>query len=525
MSHDSEKKDATSPSDIDKPLHNRELNECDRNRTVTALAGDEIVKRFGSASAEYIKGYRGIDNETGQRLAKGLANVSKHKVNPDYATQNIKQQAGFSAEIATTSRDNAEAIINGDTVRTIRSDDLPEYGRNHNVVDRVKIQDGVIVEGSQSQMKFVGNRDELFINIAKDDGKFSRYRGVKLELPSEQYEGAAEHCRKQAAELRKQANRVEVEGKLDVAEKFRREADNYEQLAENVCDSGLTTKQAIFYREHPEIATAMDIARTSHLAGIEGAKTGAVVGGVISLVVNIFNVAQQKKSLNDAVEDIAVDTTNAAIVGYGSAFAGSAIKAVLQQSETQALRSIAGTTAPTLAVNVCFSLGLSIKRYVNSEIDEVELLTEIGEKGAGMLSSGMMAALGQIAIPVPVVGAAIGGMIGYTLSSMFYQSALEAARGAALSREHLARISAIEIEARSHIAQQQALFDEFTAREIPQLRNDTQRLFKALTDSTDNINDLAFAINDFATLLGRQLQFKTISEFNDFMNSDDPLIL
>lgn len=525
MSNDAKKKEAPASSDMNNRTHNRETINQDRIRTGTALAGNEIVQRYGSASAEYLKGYRGVDNETGQQFAKGLAGVANHKVNPDYAAQNIKQQAGFSAEIAATSRDNAEAIIQGDASRTVRSDDLPEFGRNHNVVDRVKIQDGVIVEGSQSQMKFVGDRDELFKKIAKEDGKFARYRGVKLELPSEQVPGASEHCHKCAAELREQANQVERAGKPDVADKLRREADNYEQLADNISDSGLTTEEAIFYREHPKIATAMDIARTSHRAGIEGAKTAAVVGGAISLIVNIFNVAQQKKSLEEAVEDVAVDTTKAAVIGYGSAFAGSAIKASLQQSETQVLRSIAGTSAPTLAINICLSLGLSIKRYVNDEIDEAELLNEIGEKGAGMLSSSMMAALGQIAIPIPVVGAAIGGMIGYTLSSMFYQSALEAARGVALSRERLARIKAIETEARSHITQQQVLFDEFTAREIPQLRQDTERLFKTLSEGSANINDLAFAINDFASLLGSQLQFQNQTEFDDFMNSDKPLIL
>lgn len=522
---ESNKNFTLSPSDGNKQQRDKVQIESDRNRTVIAVANGEIVKRFGSASAEYIKSYRGVDNETGQRFAKGLADIAKHKVHPDYATQNIKQQAGYSAEIATTSRDNAEAIINGDTVRTIRSDDLKEYGRNHNVVDRVKIQNGVIVEGSQSQMKFVGNRDQLLNDIAKDDGKFSRYRGVKLELPSEQYEGAAEHCRKQAADLRKKASEVEAAGKQDVADKLRREAENYDQLAGNVRDSGLNTNQAIFYREHPRIATAMDIARTSHRAGIEGAKTGAAVGSAISLVVNIFNVAQQKKTLGEAAEDIVVDTAKAAALSYGTAFAGSAIKAGLQQSEKQALRAIAGTSAPALVVNICLSLGVSIKRYVNNEIDEAQLLHEIGEKGAGMLSSGMMAALGQIAIPIPVVGAAIGGMIGYTLSSMFYQSALEAARGAALSRDRLAQISAVETEARACIAQQQALLDEFMAREIPQLHKDTHRLFKAISGDTENINDLAFAVNDFASLLGIQLQFQTMSDFEDFMDSDKPLML
>ncbi|MEI7267191.1 hypothetical protein [Pectobacterium versatile] len=519
--------DSDTPSsfrDDDSHHRNDEIPQ-DKFRTTTALASDEVVQRFGSANAEYLKGYRGIDNETGQRFAKGLADVAKHKVNPDYAAQNIKQQAGFSAEIAATSRDNAEAIINHHSVRTVRSDDLPEYGKNHNVVDRVQLLDGTIVDGSQSQMKFVGNRNELFSKIAKEDGKFARYRGIKLDLPSEQFEGAETFCREEANKLRKEADRVETLGKQDVADQKRREADNYEQLADNVSDSGLTTEQAIYYREHPKLATAMDIARTSHRAGIEGAKYGAVIGGAISLLTNAFNVATQDKSLGNAVQAVAIDTTKAAALGYGTAFAGSAIKATLQQSEKQTLRAIAGTSAPALVVNICLSLGISVKRYVNDEISEAEFLSEVGEKGAGMLSGGMMAALGQVAIPIPVVGAAIGGMIGYTLSSLFYQSALDAARGAALSRERLQHIRAIQTVARARIAQEQAMLDEFTHREIPQLRRETERLFKAVENDSHDIDSLTFAINDYATLLGKQLQFQTMSEFEEFMDSDRPLTL
>ncbi|WP_174865133.1 hypothetical protein [Pectobacterium polaris] len=505
--------------------HKKDSVQQDQFRTATALASNEVVQRFGGASAEYLKGYRGVDNETGQRFAKGLADVAKHKVNPDYAAQNIKQQAGYSAEIATTSRDNAEAIINRNATRTIRSDDLSEYGRNHNIVDRVQILDGKIIEGSQSQMKFVSNREELFRKITKEEGKFARYRGIKLELPSEQFKDAEAFCRKKALDLRVQADKVEAQGKSDIAAKFRHEADNYDQLAENVCDSGLTTEQAIYYREHPKLATTIDIARTSHRAGVEGAQCGAVIGGAISLLMNAFNVVQQDKSLNDAVKDVAVDTAKAAALGYGTAFVGSALKAGLQQSERQALRAIAGTSAPALAVNVCLSLGSAVKRYVTGEISEAELLTEVGEKGAGMLSSGMMAALGQAAIPIPIVGAAIGGMVGYTLSSMFYQSALDAARDVELSRERLQSIRAIETEARARIAEEQAVLDEFTRKEIPQLRHETESLFKAIKNDCESIEQLAFAINHYATLLGTKLQFQTMTEFEEFMDSDQPLTL
>lgn len=495
-------------------------------RAGAAFSTVEVVDRFGNASAEYIKGYAGVDNETGQKFAKGLKGIAEHKVNPAYADQNIKQQAGYSAEVAATSRDNAQAIIKGSKIRASRADDLPQYGKNHNVIDRVQIINGEIVAGSQSQMKFVGNRDDLFRKIAKEDGKFARYRGTKIELPSEQYEGAAEYCRKKAETLRTNANAAEKKGNLESASSLRKQADNYENLAKDVCDSGMTTDEAVFYRQHPKIATALDIALTSHKAGMEGVQYGAAIGGSISLIKNIFAVVQDEKNLHQAVTDLVVDSSKAAAMGYGTAFVGSALKAGMKQSGSQAVRILANTSAPVLVVNVCLSLGGAVKRYVQGDITESQFLIEVGEQGAGMLSGGMMAALGQLAVPIPFVGAAIGGMVGYALSTMFYQSALDAARGAEASHIELARVRAIETVARENIAQERAALDAFMRYELPQLYQETLSFFAVLDVSKCcDVNQIAAAINDYAMLLGRELQFQSQDDFDDFMSSDQSLQL
>lgn len=496
----------------------------DITRTSVALSASETVFRYGSANAEFIKGYTGMDNETGQKLTKGLAEIAKHRVNTDpiEAAKNIKQQAGFSAEVAATSRDNAEAVIKGSRIRTSRSDDLPQFGKNHNIVDRVQILDGQVIEGTQAQMKFVGNRDLLLKRIAQEEGKFSRYRGIKLELPSEQFEGAEQHCRDKAQQLRLNADRAEQSGKQDVASNLRREAENYDQLASNVRDSGMSTEQAIFYREHPKIATILDIAHSSHRAGIEGAKYGAAIGGSISLLKNLFSIALGEKKPEEAVQDFSADTVKAGFFGYSTALAGSVIKGAMQQSSQQSIRVLANTSIPTLTVNICLSLGTSIKRYATGEITESQLLVDIGEKGSGMLSGSMMAALGQIAIPIPFIGAAIGGMIGYTLSTIFYQSALDAARGAETSQKILMHTRNIQTAARAHIAEEQKNLDNFIKKEIPQLKNEMQNLFTLLnTESTIKADDLAIAINQFAEIFGKQMKFKSMTEFNEFMLSDE----
>lgn len=499
------------------------------NETVrfgAVMSTSELVERFGEANAEYIKGYSGIDHETGKKFAKGLKEISEHKVNAQYAEQNIKQQAGYSAEIAATSRDNAQAIIDRSKVRVSRSDDLSEYGRNHNVVDRVQLIDGQIIDGSQAQMKFVGNRNELFRKITKENGEFARYRGVKLELPSEQYEGAAQHCNEMAEKLRLNASEAEKKGNLKVASELRKQAKNYETLAKNVTDSGLTTEQAIFYRKYPKLATAIDIARTSHQAGVKGAQYGAVIGGSISIIKNIFAILQDEKEADQAVIDAAIDSTQAAALGYGTAFTGAAIKAGMKQSSKETIRNLSNTNIPVLVMNTCLSLAGLVKSYVKGDISESQFLYAVGERGAGMLSGGMMAALGQAAVPIPFVGAAVGGMVGYALSVMFYQSALSSAISVEASRVELARVRAIERAARNRIAQERANFELFVKTELSSFYQETQILFDSLNDKElMDINQITLVVNNYAHLLGKELQFETQSEFDDFMSSDDAFLL
>ena len=62
-------------------------------------AAVETVGRFGSAVKEHLVSFSGKDRELGSETTRSLKSVSKSKVNPEYKETNIKQQAGFSAEI------------------------------------------------------------------------------------------------------------------------------------------------------------------------------------------------------------------------------------------------------------------------------------------------------------------------------------------------------------------------------------------------------------------------------------------
>ncbi len=506
---------------------NKSQIAADAERVCVAFSVREVVARGGDASAELIKGYSGIDNQTGQVFNRSLRGIADGKVNPEYAQQNIRQQAGFSAEVLATAKDNANAILVGSPVRSARSEDLPQYGKNHAVIDRVKLLNGKVIAGTETQTKFVGKPNNVIDKIVSGKGEndLSRYQDVGLELPSEQVMGVKQHCTDQAAALRQQANAVEQNGNEKLAQEMRKNADTYDRVRGNCLDSGVTSDEAVFARTNPKITTALLIIKTSHQAAVESAKYGAVVGGTVSLVKNFFYLAQDKKTLTTATSDVLIDTTKSTAVAYASTHAGSTIKGLMQQSSNATVRGLSKTSLPTLALSICLSARVSITRYVKGEIDAEVLAEELGEMGTGMLCSSMMAAIGQVALPVPFVGAAVGSMIGYTLSSLFYTISLDASRQAKASQKNSAEVQAICTAARAEMLAEQHKLNNFLNTEFAQLSKETQELFISMEANNQNTDAFAMAINRYANLLGAELEFKSEVEFENFMHTAQPLVL
>ena len=166
-----------------------------KNSAITG-AVSQTVNIYGSAVKEHYVSYGGIDNETGKILTKSLKDIAKSKVNPKFKDQNIKQQAGFSAENKYTARQNAENIINGKTNRTIRTDDLGRV--NDPLFDHIEIDSkGNIIADSGLQMKFVGSDAKSALSKLESK-EYQKYidANAKLSVPSDFYNGIKEEAQK-----------------------------------------------------------------------------------------------------------------------------------------------------------------------------------------------------------------------------------------------------------------------------------------------------------------------------------------
>lgn len=503
------------------------MKKSDIEKFAIAAGNQELVNRFGSAGAEYLKGLRGIDYELGIKFDRSLFDIQNYKLNPEYIEKNIKQQAGFSAEIAHVSKKNADAIINKTGSHFQRSEDVAGFGKNNNVVDIVETtKSGDVLT---SQMKFVTKPEDLLDKIAKGSGggknDLSRYLDVdRLDLPTEQVAQAKRYCAEQVEKLEKQIQVMHEKGNTELANKYREQAENYKKLQNKISDAELSTEEAIRYRLDPVKETVKDIGLVSHKAGMQGAKFGAAIGGGISLISNIIAVKSGNKEFSDAMFDTAKDTLKSAGVGYATAFAGTAVKSVMQQSSSATIRNLAKTGLPAMIVSTCLSVGASIRRYAMGELDEVELLREFGSTTTATISTSAFSMLGQAAIPVPVIGGLIGGMIGYTLTNLFYHNLLASLDEVQISRERYQFIAMNCLAARVATLKYKNYLDDLFATKLPQLSAESNQLFHVL-EGNESADNFAQAVNHFAEFLGKDLAFKNIAEFDEFMQSDQSLIL
>lgn len=504
-----------------------------------ASASTEIVQRYGSAVKEHVVSYVGQDNETGQQLAKGLKDISRSKTDAAHHDQNIKQQAGYSAEVKATARENAEKAIRGEKrTKTTRTDDMAKQpdgkggtigGTNEQYYDLAEVdKNGIYVEGTGRQLKFVGGTPEDCADKLLQK-KYDKYRDadVDIEVPSDFYDGVTARLEEKAKKLQKEIENAEKSGKTELAEQKRSQLERVKKTQENLRKSNVSNKEAVEARVRPLISTAKDIARVSHRAGMEAAGTGAAVGGGISFIRNSVSVIRGEISVAEATEEIVGDTVKAAGLSYATGFAGSTIKGCMQNASSNYLQALSKTNLPTMLVNTALQTGKTLKRFANNEIDGVECLTELGENGVGMLASSAGAVVGQVIIPIPIVGSVIGGMAGYAMATAYYNSLVGALRDAKLAHERRLRIEKECAEAiacmREYRRDIELATEEYLTEHIDAFKQALGIMEEAL--ECENIDGFIAGANMITEKLGGTKQFSIKSEFDQMMQSSTSFML
>ncbi|GAA7101981.1 hypothetical protein ID0213_05040 [Helicobacter pylori] len=394
-----------------------------------------------------------------------LEEISKRKINPNYINQNINQQAGYSAEIKEQAHVNAHNILMENGERLVQYDNLsvdqkaqirerfPDYAtpsKNHEIVDYINVDEkGNVIPGTLTQSKFVGrNGAECFEKFLSKDYEKYFENGVKMNVPKDYYMGIQKAADAKIESLESQIAKQKGLGDFQKAAHLEEKLQKCKTIKAHTRPASITKGEAIEARLNPKLSTAKDVASVSHQAGMNAAQTGALIGGGVSLVTNVYECFTNGKDPKKAIKHTAIATLKGGALSYGSAFASSSLGGWMQSSANKIIQSLGKGSAPAMIVSVVATNATILGRYISGKIDEAELLKQLGKANTTLISSGAMAVVGQALIPIPVVGTLIGGLVGATLSETCCNALLKAREEAKLA--HQRRIE-IEKECREII--------------------------------------------------------------------------
>jgi hypothetical protein len=229
-----------------------------------------------------------------------------------------------------------------------------------------------------------------------------------LEVPSDYYDKIVKELDKRADHLKAQIEIAERKGNAELASKHKEQLERVEKTRDNLRKSNVTSKEAIEARKHPELSTTKDIARYAHQAGLEAAQKGALIGGGVSIVRNVIKLSNGDIKADVAIKNIVVDTTKGAIGGYVVGAGGAALKGVMQNSTSSAVRSLSETQFPSATIGLVYGITKSAVtnfiKYKTGEITKKEMAKSFGKdavKGALVTCS-----MAMIAFPEGAIGVA-----------------------------------------------------------------------------------------------------------------------
>ncbi len=469
--------------------------------TIMGSTGEESAL-YASANREHLS------------VLDRLEEISKRKINPNYINQNINQQAGYSAEIKEQAHVNAHNILAKKRERVRQYDDLssgqkaqvkklfPNYAtpsKNHEIVDYISVDEkGNVIPGTLTQSKFVGrNGAECFEKfLSKDYEKYLK-NGMKMEIPKDFFVDFQKEANIKIKSLESQIAKQKSFGNFQKAANLEEKLQKCKTIKANTRPASITKKEAIEARLNPKLSTAKDMVSHSHQAGMNAMQTGAWIGGGVSLVTNVWECVVNGKDPIKAIKHTLVATAKGGALSYGSAFASSSLGGLMQNSANKIIQSLGKGSVPAMIVSVAATNATILCRYLSGKIDGTELLKQLGKANATLVSSWAMAVAGQALIPIPVVGALIGGLVGAVLSETCLNSLLKAREEAKLARQR--RIE-IERECRELIKLLKAYQNQF--KEVfEQYFHETTKFFNQSFDELERAlyaldADLAIAVNN-----------------------------
>ncbi|WP_350551170.1 hypothetical protein [Pseudoalteromonas sp. 120-MNA-CIBAN-0494] len=263
-----------------------------------------------------------------------------------------------------------------------------------------------------------------------------------------------------------------------------------------------------------------------HKSGLKAGIVGASLTGGISFLAEGYSVIKGEKDFAEATLNTAINSAKGFATGYTVTVMS---KGITHSSSyflgEQLAKSITRSSAPVAIAVGVVNTSKYIVSYLKGEIELEELTENISHTAITGTSSFYYGALGQLAIPIPVVGALVGAGVGYFIGNMIHQSGLVALGDSAVvkaSKERRNQIRAICLEAIPQIQKNRAELQSLLDKHFAERKHIFDSTFLAMDLAVDNAEPEQYinALNSLNERFDCELPFQNFAEFDQLMQSD-----
>ncbi len=346
-----------------------------------------------------------------------------------------------------------------------------------------------------------------------------KYTGMKRVVPKDQYSRTKELTEIQAGK----------EGNI-YSEAYKDSAANLEPELKHgsVSSGGTTTDEIRAAGENPDqylsnleqTQIVKDVVVTAGGAAV----VGGMVSGAISTVRHLTILHAGQLTGKETAAAILKDTTKGAARGGLVGGAGAAIRIGAQKLGINQLSQVApATTVAALAVDT----GVVIWSFATGEISKKEAISRLSQSGVATCSSLFISSGVAAVMSAPALITGGVAFAGYLIGSACFSSCKAVLREAKLAEEEQRRIELVCTEAMYELErleqQMRELYQERVANRIDYfslLMKDVRSAYE-LDDYNMHVKTLV-ALSAFT---GESLQMTEFNEFDQFMGSEEALIL
>ena len=414
--------------------------------------------------------------------------VRKEFYDDSDAKKNVKLKAFQNGERVIDPYTGEELVLTRREARMLYGKDAPKHlaSADHiNALERVHEDTKNNVWNTTDDIRAAANSDD------------------NLRVTSERFNAS-----KKSRTNREYAEYLEEKG-TPLTEEGKRAAIRDEELAKQSINRQLTK------------ASVKNIVTTGHNAGVSGAQNAGVTAATMAGITNVVAVIQGKKDASDAIVDTVKISGQAAATGYVMSGGLTVAAHSLSNVNSQFIQGLVNSNIPGQVITAVMVTGDTLKRYANGEISTQECLIDLGERGLNFATVGYSMAAGQALIPIPIVGGAIGALVGSALTSEYYRNLIQTLQTRQLEHQQRQRIIA---ECRIAAEQAQAYrmeLERYLENYFAEYRTCFDEALSSMRYAFQNndANGVIAGANQITRKLGGQVHYNTVDEFRDYFNN------